>query len=154
MVYHVLIAIFQDFSHSLCRHVISFPEIMGCLVTIQNGKLVCKMGNTVVPLHDFPSNLVSVTVWWCSGIWSFSLGRHRTIYFRDGMSLFPSAGGLCLEPILWIFLSKGVLRMIKVLENLSDLPWTHHEHLMGSVSSLMVQGLVLSAVVDLLPKVP
>jgi len=58
----------------------------------------------------------------CSDIWLVLLRLHGKIYLRDGMLLLPIARGLCLEPILWLFLPKGVLRRTRVLEKLSDLP--------------------------------
>lgn len=89
------------------------------------GNCYLKWEILVVPLGDFPLNLVSVMnppVTVMLDVWSVLPRLCEKIYLRDGMSLLPIARGLCLEPILWIFLPKGALGMTKVLENLSDLP--------------------------------
>lgn len=127
-----------------------------------------KMGNChlkweilVVPLCDFPSNLVSVM----NPSVTAMLGRLVSFTYttRDDLSqgwdvtASPCQGTLPGGSTSDIF-AKGSAQMEQGFRKSVWFTLTHSriypEQLMGSVSSLMVKVLVLNAVVDLLLKVP
>lgn len=154
MVYLVLIAIFQDFSHSLCIHVISFPEIMGSLVTSQNGKFSCKMGNicgtftwpaikSSICYHMVMLRYLVIFTWTAQE----DLFQGWDVTVSDCQRTLPGANTSNIFVKESAEKDQGFRKPVWFTLNSS---WAG----MGSVSTLMVKGLVLSAVVDLLPQVP
>lgn len=85
-----------------------FPEISRFLMIIQNRKLLIAL---VVPLCNFQWNLVSVMNPFL--VWSVLLGLHWEDLCHVWDVTASHSRALCLEPILWIFLRKRVLKKLR-----------------------------------------
>lgn len=138
-----------------------FQRSMDFWWSFKMGKCHLKWEILVVPLHDFPSNLVSlmnpsVTVM-LGRVVSFTLTAWEDSSQGWDVTASHCQGTLPGANTSDIF-AKGSAQKDQsfrkpVWFTLTH-SWIYPEQLMGSVSSLMVQGLVLNAVVDLPPKVP